>query len=119
MELGQKRSKLSEYELLLLKYKYGLSMQAWIYRAKDLGIISETVATRLFRHFRSSGWYIKEPGKQLQAEPPERLERLVMRAVAEDMISYNRAAELLGKPLRQFCQEVSAQHNGFKVDLCY
>lgn len=117
-ELGQKRSNLSEYELLLLKYKYGLSMQAWIYRAKDLGIISETLASRLFRSFRSRGWHIKEPGKQLQAETPERIERLVMRAVAEDVISHTRAAELLGKPLRQFCQEVSAQNDGFTVDLC-
>jgi Zn-dependent peptidase ImmA (M78 family)/DNA-binding XRE family transcriptional regulator len=118
LELGQKRSNLSEYELLLLKYKYGLSMQAWIYRSKDLGIISETVATHLFRRFRSRGWHIKEPGKQLQAETPERIERLVMRAVAEDAISHTRAAELLGKPLRQFCQEVSAQNDGFTVDLC-
>lgn len=105
-ELGQKRSNLDEYELLLLKHKYGLSMQAWIYRAKDLGIISESVATRLFRYFRSRGWHIKEPGKQLPAETPERIERLVMRAVAEDMVSFSRAAELLGKPLLQFRQDV-------------
>lgn len=40
-ELGVRRHTLDIYELHLLKHKYGLSMQAWIYRAKDLGIISE------------------------------------------------------------------------------
>jgi Zn-dependent peptidase ImmA (M78 family)/DNA-binding XRE family transcriptional regulator len=116
-ELGQKRSKLDDYELFLLKHKYGLSMQAWIYRAKDLGIISETAATRLFRYFRSRGWHIKEPGKQLQAETPERMERLVMRAFAEEMISFSRAAELLDKPLLQFRQEVLLQKDESKADL--
>ncbi len=117
-ELGQKRSNLNEYELHLLKHKYGLSMQAWIYRAKDLGIISATAATCMFQHFRSHGWHTTEPGDQLKSETPERIERLIMRAVAEDVISYNRASELLGKPLRQFCQEVSTEHSGFKVDMC-
>ena len=93
-------------------------MQAWIYHAKDLGIISEAMATHLFRRFRSRGWHVKEPGKQLPAETPERIERLVMRAVAENTISQTRAAELLGKSLRQFYQEVSAQNDGFTADLC-
>lgn len=47
-ELGSRRTTLDMNELYLLKQKYGLSMQAWIFRAKDLEIISENVASHLF-----------------------------------------------------------------------
>lgn len=114
-ELGQKRRTLHLYELHLLKHKYGLSMQGWIYRAKDLGILPESAATRLFREFRQQGWHLQEPGDPILEEEPGRMKRLVMRALAEDMISESRAAELLGKPLAQFCQEEAERHDGFPV----
>lgn len=114
-ELGQKRGTLDLYELHLLKHKYGLSMQGWIYRAKDLGILSESAAARLFREFRHQGWHLQEPGDPIPPEEPGRMKRLVMRALAEDLISESRAAELLGKPLAQFYQEEAKQHGGFPV----
>lgn len=112
-ELGDQRHTLGVYELHLLKHKYGLSMQAWIHRAKDLGIISESAATRLFRQFRQRGWHRQEPGDQIPPEEPARMKRLVMRALAEDVISQSRVAELLGMPLMQFWQEEAKQHDGF------
>ncbi|WP_245189460.1 ImmA/IrrE family metallo-endopeptidase [Lunatimonas salinarum] len=39
-ELGGKRSKLSMNELGAIKQQYGISMQALVYRAKNLGLIS-------------------------------------------------------------------------------
>ena len=81
----------------MLKHRYGLSMQAWVYRAKDLGIISESAAVTLFRRFRtmaSQRGRKDEPGEPYQVEEPARLIRLVHRALAEDMISRSRAAEL-------------------------
>ncbi|NPV81897.1 MAG: ImmA/IrrE family metallo-endopeptidase [Firmicutes bacterium] len=115
-ELGQQRHNLSHYELHLLKHKYGLSMQGWIYRSKDLGIISERVFKSLFRLFKQRGWHLQEPGDALPPEEPKYMERLVMRALAEDLISVSRAAELLGKPLDQLRQEVAMQHGGFSAD---
>jgi len=114
-ELGTRRRALDLHELHLLKHKYGLSMQAWVYRAKDLGILSESAATRLFRQFRQQGWHRREPGDQIPPEEPERLKRLVLRALAEDIISESRAAELLGMPLTTFWQEEAKQHEGFPV----
>jgi len=99
-ELGSKRTKLDLNELFLLKHKYGLSMQAWIFRARDLGIISENAAARLFQHFRANGWHRNEPGEALPTERPLRMERLIYRALAEDLISRSRAQELLGEPLQ-------------------
>ena len=41
-ELGKFRNRLDWHEIVLLKQKYGMSMAAWIYRAKDLDIITKT-----------------------------------------------------------------------------
>ncbi|MEN6481708.1 MAG: hypothetical protein ABFD29_05995, partial [Anaerolineaceae bacterium] len=98
-ELGTNRTDLNINELHMLKHKYGLSMQAWIYRAKDLFIISENTAARLFQQFRVNDWHRQEPGKPYPSETPTRMERLIYRALAEDVISRSRAQELLGKSL--------------------
>lgn len=97
MELGQSRRTLDPYELLLLKQKYGMSMAAWIYRAKDLDILSENDAATMWQTFRSRGWHRQEPGDQMETEEPTRLRRLVRRLIAEDVISRSRAVELLGE----------------------
>jgi Zn-dependent peptidase ImmA (M78 family)/transcriptional regulator with XRE-family HTH domain len=112
-ELGERRQTLDFHELHLLKHKYGLSMQAWIYRARDLGVLSELAATRLFQEFRQRGWNRREPGDQIEPEEPQRMKRLVLRALAEDLISNSRASELLGMPLSAFWQQEAEQHEGF------
>jgi Zn-dependent peptidase ImmA (M78 family)/DNA-binding XRE family transcriptional regulator len=99
-ELGKGRSTLDLNELYLLKQKYGLSMQAWIFRARDLGVISESAAARLFQRFRANGWHRHEPGEALATEKPLRMQRLTYRALAEDLISRSRAQELLGEALQ-------------------
>lgn len=114
-ELGAQRHVLSLYELHLLKHKYGLSMQAWIHRAKDLGILGELDARRLVQQFNDRGWRRVEPGDALPSEHPQRQERLVMRALAEDVISPGRASELLAKPLSQFQAEEAEQHGGLPI----
>ena len=111
-ELGSSRTTLDLIELYLLKLKYGLSMQAWIYRAKDLGIISDNEAARLFKHFRARGWHRREPGEALPSERPLRMERLVYRALAEDMISRSRAQELLGEPLQPSWATEATERDG-------
>jgi DNA-binding NtrC family response regulator len=73
-----------------------MSMQGWVIRAADLGIITPAVAAKLYRLFRAKGWHLTEPGDPLPAEEPERLKLLVLRALAEDLITESRAAELLG-----------------------
>jgi len=116
-ELGEARSSCDLHELHLLKHKYGLSMQGWIYRAKDLNILSEPAAIRLFRIFRRRGWYEQEPGDQIPIEEPDRMKRLVLRALTEDLISKSRASELLGEPLLQFLKKEEEKHALFPVDL--
>ncbi len=102
VELGTNRTNLNINELHMLKHKYGLSIQAWIYRTRDLSIISENTAARLFQQFRVNDWYRQEPGKLCPSETPIRMERLIYHALAEDLISRSRAQELSGKPLQEF-----------------
>ena len=101
-ELGFIRSDLNITELHILKHKYGISMQAWIYRAKDLGIISQDTFSGLFRQFKSNNWHITEPGEKYPQEKPARMEQLVYRALAEDLLSRSKAQEILAAPIKQW-----------------
>ncbi|MHB0980406.1 MAG: helix-turn-helix domain-containing protein [Thermoleophilia bacterium] len=100
-ELGNSRSAFEvPDELILLKEKYGISMQAWIMRARDLGIIKTETAAAYFRQFRKRRWHSQEPGPQYPAEEPKKLRQMVLRALAEQVLTESRAAELLGEPVR-------------------
>lgn len=112
-ELGQVRRTLSPYELHMLKHKYGASIQAWIGRARDLRILSQSGLRALHRQFSRIGWRRQEPGDQIAPEEPRRLARLVMRAVADDLVSPTRASELLGEPLGAFLRREARLHGLF------
>lgn len=114
-ELGERRTHLDLYELHLLKHRYGMSMQAWIHRACDLGIISPSLAQELYRLFRVQGWHTEEPGDPYLPENTTRLERMVLRALVEGLISEGRAVELLGRPLETFWSEVHSLHDGLPL----
>lgn len=95
-ELGEKRSKILLNELSLLKHEYGISMAAILYRAKDLGIISDNYHKSLSIHFRKQGWHKQEPDIPYAGEQTHLFKQLVYHAVAEDIISESKGAELLG-----------------------
>ncbi len=118
MELGRRRKHIYIHELHLLKHKYGLSMTAWITRARDLNIISHALAKRLFREFKRRNWWREEPGDPLPPEEPQRMKRLVMRALAEGIITRSRAAELLDKSLREFWREEETRHGLIPAAVC-
>ena len=119
MELGEERTRLDLFELHLLKHKYGLSMQAWIYRARDLGIIRQKEYHRLFDIFTVKNWRQREPGDQIAPEEPKRMKRLVMRAYTEGIISSSRASELFGESIEKFCNIEEEKHGGFPIEICH
>jgi Zn-dependent peptidase ImmA (M78 family)/DNA-binding XRE family transcriptional regulator len=101
-ELGQRRRRLEERELLALKHEYGLSMAAWTFRARDTDVIDAPTFEVLQRTFRARGWHKQEPGEPVAPERPSHFRRLVLRALAEDLIGEAKAAELVGSPLAKF-----------------
>lgn len=114
-ELGERRRHIDLLELHLLKHKYGLSMQGWIHRAAEVGVISNRSAKRFLDQFKEREWYVTEPGDQYPAKESERLRRLVTRALAEDLITESRAAELLGMSVAEFVESQPQQHEDLPV----
>ena len=55
-EVGAKRSSISLGELVALKQRFGVSIQAIAYRCKDLGILNQAAFARLFKIFAQRGW---------------------------------------------------------------
>lgn len=104
-EVGASRSSISIGELVALKERFGVSIQALTYRCKDLGIINQAAFARLFKVFAERGWRtapFKEPATMRpELEEPRRFERLCYRALAERLIGEARAAELLGISVRE------------------
>ena len=93
-ELGMRRHDLDLDELGLLKQRWGMSMQAWIRRARDVGTISTPVYTSLNVLFRQEGWNREEPFQYVANESPSLFRRLVSHARSEDMITSEEARRL-------------------------
>jgi len=93
-ELGEKRRHLSFAELGVLKEKFGLSMQAWVRRARDLEIISEGLYKSLCIDFSTKGWRKHEPYGYSGHEKPKRLLQMALRAVAEGIIAQEEASRI-------------------------
>ena len=101
-ELGQKRNWLEPIELCVLKKTYGLSMNAWLYRASELGILNRSASKKMWDFFSHKGWRKTEPGEQYPSEEPKLFLQMVFHACGEELISDSKAAELLGKSLSEF-----------------
>lgn len=102
LRLGQRRDHLEAYELACLKKEYGLSMNAWVYRAKDLNIINDACFKSTMAYFGIRGWRKTEPYEEYPKERPYLFEQMVFRALGQDLISESKAAELLRLPLPEF-----------------
>lgn len=104
-EVGRHRSSLSLAELVALKSRFGVSLQALAFRCRDLGIISQSACAKLLKTFADRGWRKAPFGEpetiDPDAEEPRRFERLCYRALAEGVIGESRAAELLGISVRE------------------
>ena len=80
-------------------------------RLRDVGLLPEATVDYAFRTY-ARAWRTDEPspiedGQGLGAfEKPLRFERLVYRALAEEMISPVRAAQLLKAPLAKIEEEM-------------
>ena len=103
-ELGKNRSRIHVQELGALKKQYGISMQAIIMRAKDLGVINDNYCKQLFIHFRQMNWKIEEPVEYIGVEQSNRFDQLLFRGLAEEIISISKAASLKNQKVAEFRQ---------------
>jgi Zn-dependent peptidase ImmA (M78 family) len=89
-DVGGARRRVALGELLLLKRRYGMSVQALVYRLRDLEIIGANQATALWKQISARGWKKEEPGA-LDAEKPQWSRRAAFRAIAEGTLTIDEA----------------------------
>jgi Zn-dependent peptidase ImmA (M78 family) len=109
--LGSNRTSISLGELAELKKLFKVSIASLVVRCAQLGVISKATYGKLFSQIKAMGWngpFSTEPGR-FEAEVPQRMERLCLRAVAEGAISEPRAAELLKVSVRELDNKLMAQ----------
>lgn len=101
-ELHSPRSVFLLNELIIIKEKWGISISALYYRALNLGIITPETHKILMRSYMAGHLHKNEPGIFLSKEKPTRNERLILYALAQDIISVNEAAYFAGKGVWEF-----------------
>lgn len=108
---GPKRTGISFFELKDVQREYGISARALMYKASELGVITPS----RYKYFNIS--LNKDPNLRYAIDetvmPPQhssRFERLVYRALASEVISISKAAELLDK-------SVSDVLDNFKINI--
>ena len=98
---GERRNDISLRELKVLQTVYGISVDALMFKAKTLGIISESKYTSFCIRKNKSRALKRavEESSYKGTEESSRFDRLVYRALASDMISCSKAAALLNEPM--------------------
>lgn len=97
-EIGTRRTRIRLEELLILKRRFGLSIQALLRRFVDLGIIGESQNRWWYMFLNRMKWRRDEP----EALPPEAgtwLRQTVHRCIAEGFLTVEQGEQLLGEKL--------------------
>lgn len=108
---GLSRHGMTWHEIMRLKRTYGVSAAAMLVRLGQVGILSKNAVEYGFKTY-ARGWRREEPEPLGPSEgfaafeTPQRFERLVWRALGEEMISAVRAAQMLGRPLKNVEREI-------------
>ncbi len=103
-EFGEFRHSISYYELKVFKLEYKVSMSAIVYRLKELNIISEYLFRKINISFSSMGIRKQEPDL-IDAENSYQFNRLVHKLEVDNIISLNKACELLGMSIVDYNNE--------------
>jgi len=108
---GQNQRGVTYHEIIRLKHTYGVSAVAMLMRLGQVGILSKAAVEYAFKTYARS-WRSAEP-EAIAAEEgfaafekPQLFERLVWRALGEELISPVRGAQMLGLPLNIIEREI-------------
>ena len=101
-ELLHKRSRITFWELGIIKQNFGISIRALLWRARTLAIITEHHFQTMLNEMKEKGWDEKEPVDFNGREEPLHLRQLLNYGVTENVFSLSKAAELANMSLSQF-----------------
>jgi len=97
-EVGTQRTQIRLEELLILKRRFGLSIQAILTRLRDLGTIGENQYRWWFMFITKMKWRKAEP-EPIAPEKATWLKQTVHRCIAEGFITTEQGGALLGETL--------------------
>ena len=100
--LGEKRQQIIGKELYMIAGQYGISIAAIMYRASELGIITPSYFKFLMINYNKFGTKEKEFTVYQGKERSDRFLQLLIRAVAEEIISTSKGAALNRQKLGDF-----------------
>lgn len=96
--VGSRREHFQPRELFILKKIFGISIQALLFRLRDLDIISQTSFSNWYRIINKNNWKKNEP-MPMKEETSHWFEKNVLHAFSEGLISSDEAAHLLGEDI--------------------
>jgi Zn-dependent peptidase ImmA (M78 family)/DNA-binding XRE family transcriptional regulator len=100
------RRKVTMGDLGEIKETYGVSLQAIMYRAHGLGLVSDRQLRSFRETLKEKGWVVEEPVAYTGKEQATRFRRLLHYAVAADILDVGRAAEMAGVPAEELKKEI-------------
>ena len=101
--LGPKRRSIHIRELVDIKEQYGISLSAILYRAQSAGIITAAYRNNQLKYFSMQGWRSnREPGAYCVEERSNRMLRLLLRGIQENILSETKGANLYGMTAAAF-----------------
>jgi Zn-dependent peptidase ImmA (M78 family) len=111
-EIGDRRTSIRIEELLILKQRFGMSMQALLRRMLDLEIITATTYKWTCIHLSKLG-YRKEEPQPIRREVSEWLRQAGLRCWAEGLITRQEAERLAGQKLDEKESPASLRRRAF------
>ncbi|MBE6140644.1 MAG: ImmA/IrrE family metallo-endopeptidase [Firmicutes bacterium] len=102
-EFGISRGKINFFELIAFRNEFKVSYAAIVYRLKDLDIISEYIYKKL--NIDISQRIGKKDPNPIQPEISYQFKRIVYKLEADEIISLNKACELLGVTIDEYSNE--------------
>lgn len=111
-EVGERRTSVRIEELLILKQRFGMSIQALLRRMSDLEIISPTTYKWSCVHLSQLGYRKQEP-QEIRRETSEWLRQAGLRCWAEGFITQQEAERLVGQKLDEKQSPTSLRRTAF------
>lgn len=107
-EVGQNRRDINLQEMIAIKEYYGISLAAIMYWGKQLGVFTPGLANRFWKMRNANPKLRTEEGygNYQGEERAYRFDQLLSKALALDLISFSKAAQLAGTDL----QTLRAKH---------
>lgn len=106
--IGDKRKDISLQELTPIQIQYGISIDALMYKAKELNIITESrYKGYCIKKNTSNEFKEKVTKSQYPYEESDRFNSLVYRAISKEIISFSKASSLLGLSVNEIRSSVN------------